>query len=134
MGPFAHPAVTMDIKMLLRLLHDVRSKWYNIGIELDISTGTLDAIKAQNSDCDGYLREMIKHWLSMKSHKATFDDIVEALSSELVGEMALAENTRSLQLTLTSSKGISAWTVIICMQCTIINLGVHEYLSISYLL
>ena len=96
-------AVTMDLRRLLRLLHDVRAKWYDIGIQLSISIGTLDAIKAEHSECGKCLCEMLKYWLN--TQQATFDALIEALSSEPVGENTLAENTRDLHLTVTSEKG-----------------------------
>ena len=98
------PAVTMDLSRLLRLLHDVRAKWYDIGIQLNISMGTLDAIRAEHSECGKCLCEMLKYWLNSKSQQATFDALIEALSSEPVGENTLAENTRDLHLTVTSEE------------------------------
>ena len=96
-------AAFMDLAKLQRLLHDVRSKWYNIGVQLNINTGTLDAIRREWYDCGDCLREMIKHWLS--SGYPTIDALMEALSSEPVGENKLAENTRHLDLTVTAAAG-----------------------------
>lgn len=95
----------MNLKMLVRMLHEVRAKWYDIGIQLDISTGTLDAIKVQNSESGSCLREMLNYWLRNKSKKAIFDALIEALASEPVGENTLAENTSHLYLTVTSEEG-----------------------------
>ena len=99
------PAVSMDLAKLQRLLHDVRVKWYDIGIQLNISTDTLDAIRTENPEYGKCLREMLKHWLSSKSQQATFEALVEALSSEPVGENTLAENTRYLHLTVAPEAG-----------------------------
>lgn len=98
----------MDLAKLLRFLYDVRAKWYDIGIQLNISTGTLDAIRQENySDCGKCLREMMKHWLNRKSLLATFDALIDALTSEPVGENTLAETTRYLDLVVvTSEEGI----------------------------
>ena len=102
----------MDLKMLLNLLHEVRAKWYVIGIQLDISTGTLDAIKAQTTDCGVCLQEMLKYWLSSKSHNVTLDALLESLASESVGENTLAEKTRHLHLILTTREGgIYLWLI-----------------------
>ena len=98
----------MNLKRLLRLLHDVRVKWYDIGIQLDISTGTLDAIKAQYIECGKCLREMLKQWLHSK--EAIIDDLLEALSSEPVGENVLAENTRHLNLTIDGNNNIIVYS------------------------
>lgn len=66
---------------------------YAIGIQLNISTGTLDAIKVSSTHCGICLQEMLKFWLSSKSHNATLDDLLEALTSDPVGENTLAERT-----------------------------------------
>ena len=88
------------------MLYQVRAKWYDIGVQLDICTGTLDAIKVQNGELGVCLREMLNHWLKNKSQEATFDALIEALASEPVGENTLAENTRHLHLTVSSEEGI----------------------------
>ena len=98
--------------MLLNLLHEVRVKWYAIGIQLNISTGTLDTIKVSSTDCGICLQEMLKFWLSSRSHNATLDDLLEALTSDPVGENTLAERTRHLQLTLnTQEAGMQLYLV-----------------------
>ena len=97
----------MDLAKLLRFLNDARAKWYDIGIQLNISTGTLDAINQENrSDCSKCLREMVKHWLNRKSPRATFDALIDALTSDPVGENTLAEKTRYLDVAITSEAGI----------------------------
>ena len=97
----------MDLTKLLRFLHDARVKWYDIGIQLNISTSTLDAIRQENhSDCGKCLQEMVKHWLNRKFPQATFDALIDALTSEPVGEIILAEKTRYLDVVITSEAGI----------------------------
>ena len=56
-------------------------------------------------DCGVCLREMIKYWLSTKSHNATSDALLEALVSDMVGENTLAEKARHLHLTLNPHEG-----------------------------
>ena len=36
-----------DLHALIKELNDVRAKWYNIGVQLGVSVGTLKAIKSQ---------------------------------------------------------------------------------------
>ena len=90
--------------MMWNLLYEVRVKWYALGIQLGITPGTLDAYRAQNSDYGDCLREMLRYWLSSKSHTATLETLLEALSSEPVGETVLAEKTRHIHLTLAYHK------------------------------
>lgn len=118
----------MDLAKLLRFLHDVRVKWYDIGIQLNISTGTLDAIRQENqSDCGKCLREMVKDWLNRKYPQATFDALIDALTSEPVGENTLAENTRYLDVAITSEAGIHN-TLQYCTQYEI-TMIVHHVLA-----
>lgn len=120
----------MDLAKLLRFLHDVRVKWYDIGIQLNISTGTLDAIRQENhSDCGKCLREMVKDWLNRKAPQATFDDLIDALTSEPVGENTLAENTRHLDVAITSEAGIhNALYIVLYTEITMI---IHHVLLLA---
>ena len=67
------------------------SKWYNIGIQLDISDGDLEIIRLENyydiRTC--YLR-MLCNWL--KQGKASWDKLIAALRHETVGLVDLAES------------------------------------------
>ena len=72
-------------------IFSVRHKWYDIGLELEIPFQSLDVIKtdcpSNSADC---LREMLKQWLSRMSPAPSWSALVEALSSEPVGEKRLA--------------------------------------------
>ena len=77
--------------MFTQLLNEVKAKWYDIGIQLDISPGTLDAIKSEcHGELGACLREMGKHWINTDEN-ATYDALEEALSSGPVGENVLAD-------------------------------------------
>ena len=90
----------------MKELNDVRAKWYNIGVQLGVSVGTLDAIKNQclnePFDC---LRETLTKWLKTCLSPPTWPNVVDALS--VVGEARLAaelehkycQNTSDLSLT-----------------------------------
>ena len=81
-----------DFRDVRSAIYSVRHKWYDIGLELKISFQTLNVIKTdcpQNSaDC---LREMLVEWLSRTSPAPSWSSLVEALSSEPVGERRLAD-------------------------------------------
>ena len=81
-----------DFRDVRSAIYSVRHKWYDIGLELNISFRTLNVIKTdcpQNSaDC---LREMLVEWLSRTSPAPSWSSLVEALSSEPVGEKRLAD-------------------------------------------
>ena len=62
-----------------------RSKWYNIGLKLDIEPGTLDAIRHDcHHQCEECLREVLKEWLKRVEPRSTWDALQEALNSPLV--------------------------------------------------
>ena len=84
----------------------MRAKWYNIGVQLGVGVGTLDAIKSQclnePFDC---LRETLTKWLKTCLSLPTWTNVVDALS--IVGEARLAaelehkycQNTSDFSLT-----------------------------------
>ena len=72
--------------MLVELLYEVRAKWYEIGLQLELHSGDLDAIK--NSSSDSYLREMLKLWLA-ENQSPTLKALSTALRTKAVGESRL---------------------------------------------
>ena len=76
-----------DLRVLTKELNDVRAKWYNIGVQLGVSVGTLKAIEKQYlNDPTDCLRETLTTLLI--SSTPTWTNIVDALS--VVGEVRLA--------------------------------------------
>ena len=97
--------VIMDLKMVYNMLHDMREKWYELGLKLSLSEDRLDTISSQNStDSGDCLRAMLKYWMRNRPHTATIEVLLEALSSDSVGESELAEKTRHLNITLASQR------------------------------
>ena len=81
---------------VLEVVWEARGKWYNIGLKLDISVGTLDSIsKANNQDPDDCLTAMIKDWLRNGKLKPSWAKLTEALKSPMVGYAQLAEKLPS---------------------------------------
>ena len=75
-----------DLRVLMKELNDVCAKWYNIGVQLGLSVGTLDAIEKQYSDPSDCLRKTLTTWL--KSSTPGWTNVVDALN--IVGEARLA--------------------------------------------
>ena len=72
-------------------LFSVRDKWYDIGLELNIPFQMLNVIEKDNpNNCSSCLRKMLMEWLSSSSPDPSWSGLVEALSSEPVGEKRLA--------------------------------------------
>ena len=79
------------LKTLFNALHPVRAKWYNIGLQLDISYTELDNFKKIYSDTSDLLREMLKYWLQTATDPhPTWEAVFEALRSCVVNEIDLA--------------------------------------------
>ena len=49
-----------DLPVVMEELNDTRVKWYDIGLQLRMNVGTLDAIKEQYDDPSHCLREALK--------------------------------------------------------------------------
>ena len=84
-----------DLLVVMEELNDVRAKWYNIGLQLRMSVGTLDAIKEQYDDPSHCLRETLKTWLKTSPSAPTWTNIVDALRSSTVGEVRLAADLQN---------------------------------------
>ena len=77
------------------MLYRVRVNWKNIGIELDIDMGTLNAIeKRRNGDPDECLPEMLDTWLKQIDPPPSWESLAEALESVPIGEGHLAQQIR----------------------------------------
>ena len=79
-----------DLPMLLNLLNDVRSNWYDIGLQLPgITRGDLDAIKEdRGTNSRICLRELMILWL--RNGEATREALAVALESPVVRAKDLA--------------------------------------------
>ena len=75
---------------VLNEIHDARTKWYYIGIELKLDVSTLKAIESKYSDCKDCLREVITKWLKAVQPKPTWRSLVDALRRPVVDESKLA--------------------------------------------
>ena len=86
-------------------LADVRAKWYNIGLGLGLSVGTLDGIKADHSNISDCLREALKTWLKTNLPPPTWSKVLETLRTKTVDEARLAAH---LEHKYCSSKPVSS--------------------------
>jgi len=87
-----------DLKFLVELLHPVRAKWYEIGLQLGLRSGDLDAInKDSPSDCSASCREMLKRWLAGVNPYPTLKALSDALQADTVGESRLGLSSKSLK-------------------------------------
>lgn len=72
-------------------LHDVKTKWKAIGIQLEVANGTLKSIDyANRGDAHQAFSDLIDHWLSQES-APSWAAVIGALRARSVGEIALAK-------------------------------------------
>ena len=80
-------------------LQGIRPKWYNIGVQLRLPPGELDAIQAEQQTLSDCLREMIRMWLCRNCPQPTKDELCMALRSRVVDETRLAASLEAVDLT-----------------------------------
>ena len=71
-------------------MHPARTRWYDIGLELELPVDTLDAIERSRGDDGDHLRDILKYWLKRAAPTPTSKALVDALKSSPVGESRLA--------------------------------------------
>ena len=69
----------LSLKNVRGLLYDVREKWYDIGIELEIDAKELDIIRDKFADPGTCLLEMIKIWLKSINPQPTWKTLADVL-------------------------------------------------------
>ena len=81
-----------DLGDILEAVWEARVKWFNIGLKLGISVGTLNAIKKNNNqDPEDCLTAMLEYWLNNGKPKPSWTAVANALKSPMVGYAQLAE-------------------------------------------
>ena len=86
-----------DLRKVQKAAWDSRDEWYNIGLELSIDPGTLDAIRSDHAKTKDCFREMLITWLKMVQPKPTLAALAEALQSPTVGFEHLSEQVLALK-------------------------------------
>ena len=81
----------LTMREVRALLHEVRRKWYDIGIELGLKVEDLDNIQAADTDDGKCLINMLKVWLKSINPLPTWKALGDALKAGPVDEVGLAE-------------------------------------------
>ena len=83
--PCIYSALTLDnMKEMLDLTWDYRSRWRLIGIQIGIDVSTLDALEKDHKKAEDCLTGLISHWLRGRSPRPTRIAMLEALNSRSV--------------------------------------------------
>jgi len=94
-----------DLAAVQRKVFDVRTKWYNLGLELGLQAPTLDSISDQYSrnptEC---FCQVLKEWLQRINPLPTWQAMVDALKSPTVAQYQVAEEILSSQFPSTSAQ------------------------------
>ena len=88
--------MALNLKNVRELLYQVRSKWYDMGIELELKVEELDNIKAEYTDLGECLTEMLKIWLKSINPLPTWKALGDALKARAVNEVDLAKEGKSV--------------------------------------
>ena len=81
-----------DLKFVRSAIWEARSKWMDIGIELNLNKSDLDALEGTDSSNVGKcLTEMISLWLKRAHPPPVFSTLVTALKEPTVGLQQLAD-------------------------------------------
>ena len=82
-----------DLVTVQRAVWEGRSRWYNIGLELGLTAGTLDAIQLTNHyNTDHCLTATLKEWLNRSELLPSWSGLVRALRAPPIGLEYLAEH------------------------------------------
>ena len=80
-----------DLRKVQNSIWESRVRWYNLGLGLDISPDTLEAIDLANArKPDDCFRAMLTQWLR-EHRRPTWSALAEALKSPSVGYSHLAQ-------------------------------------------
>jgi hypothetical protein len=86
-----------DLASVQRTVWEGRAEWYNIGLELGLKAGTLDAIQQTNHyHTDHCFRAILKEWLSKSDLHPSWSVLAGALKAPPVGLEHLAEKIMEL--------------------------------------
>lgn len=81
-----------DLASVRRAAWEGRAKWYDIGLELGLTAGTLDAIQQTNQyNTDICFRATLKEWLSRADLQPSWSSLADALKAPPVGLGHLAK-------------------------------------------
>lgn len=79
----------LSLNTVRNAIHDARTKWYDIGLELKVPQPTLKSIESKYGEDKICLREVVAVWLKTSDH-ATWESLVDALRTRVVDEARLA--------------------------------------------
>ncbi len=103
---FSLPAVLgpSDLLAVLTELLEVRADWYMIGLALNLTSGTLDAMKGPRREHKDCMVDMVKEWLST-SPDPSWKSLIEALRHPVVDKHTLSNHLEAKYCTPAAPQG-----------------------------
>ena len=92
------------LPMLLNLLHSVAGKWEMIATFLKMRPGSIAVIKAEQTNAEKKLFDIMKRWLNETNPAPTVLDLVDVLRTPFIGENQIARNIEKEFYPQSSSK------------------------------
>lgn len=89
---------------LVKELFPAIAKYYYIGLELQISEEILKKIENDHAETDRRFTEVLSHWLN-NGDTITWDTVIAALESPLVGHKTLATTLKEKYIKSTTTQG-----------------------------
>ena len=81
-----------DLKTVRKAVWDARTKWLDIGLELDLNITDLDAIDAEHhGDIGSCFMKMLTLWLKQVDPPPTWSAMIDALKEPIIGFKHLGE-------------------------------------------
>ena len=99
-----------DLGVVWETVYEARAKAYEIGLILKVAVDTLDSNDKKHDDPSDKLREVLKTWLRTAS-KPTWQDILDALKSRVVGQPKLASDIEAKYCTTVETAHVSRETI-----------------------
>ena len=99
--------VARDLKMVRNFIWGAHTKWYHIGVELEMDPSTLQAIKENFSNNPANcFSQVLLDWLEGQGLESTWSNLAAALKAPPVGMSTLAEAIEAKYLGNTHQPGI----------------------------
>ena len=86
--------VSGNLKKLCNLVSEAKSKWFELGFQLDIDLTELEVIKAENTKINTRFLKMLSTWLTMIDPLPHWEGLLTALEHDTVRCGRLADNIR----------------------------------------
>jgi hypothetical protein len=108
-----HPPTHLDLMNCIAA--SIPTRWRDVGLQLGLRTADLDAIEVQHgSDCNRSFSCVFSTWENQLTKPFTWHTLLQALTSPLVAENRLAQQTRNSLIQDTPIE--NAWYDNACMQ------------------